>query len=281
MHHGALRLYRFAGAPARIAVDAIRGFARRRSTLSAAAIAFFALMSFTPLMLVVGSVAALILGRSDEALLGAEQFLAQYVPVDEAQLAHLCGIRPGASLSVGGLSLLFVLWTASSAFSVTYDAIRHAGGLATPFVRRRLTSLALVLTLALVTLVGMFAVSGVPLLRSLMADGPNEASVWLEVLRALIVAGVLAAIYRLAGGARVSLLAASVGGGSASVLWALGKLLFWHAIASNVQWGAVYGTVAVTVTVLLWVYYSACILLLGAEVVFAFEREAAAEAEAA
>ncbi len=257
-----------------VVVRSVQGFAERRTMVTAAAIAFFALLSFAPFLLIVASVSAALMGRSEVGVRNAQSYLAEYLPVTDEQVSQLMESLVSTGLPTGGVGLLVMLWTASTAFSLTYDAICHAGGLPAPLVRRRLTSMASVLVLVILLVLGLFVASGAPLMRFIAGSGLDVRPLEGEAARALGAAAVLTLLYKLAAGRGLALRSAAVGGAATALMWVAGKWGFWWAVVANLRLGAVYGAFTVPVMVLVWAYYSACMLLFGAELAFRFERRA-------
>ncbi len=263
-----------------VLVRSARGFAQHRAMVTAAAIAFFTLLSFAPFCLILASLSAVLVGRSEVGLENARSYLGEYLPVTDEQVTELMASLVSAGLPTSGVGLLVLLWTASTAFSLTYDAICHAGGLPAPVVRRRLASMALVLVSVVLLALGLFLASGAPLMRLIASSGLDVRPLEGEVARTLGVAAALTLVYKLAAGRGLALRSAAVGAALTALMWSVGKWGFWCAVVANLRLGAIYGAFAVPVVVLVWVYYSACMLLLGAEFAFGFERRAELEASA-
>lgn len=86
----------------------------------------------------------------------------------------------------------------------------------------------------------------------------------------------LALVYKVLPAPRVALARALVGGFSAAVLWALLLWALLYGLDRLALVGAVYAPFAVLAVVLLWVELGAAVVLLGAQVVAALERNAEA-----
>jgi len=70
----------------------------------------------------------------------------------------------------------------------------------------------------------------------------------------------------------VPLLSAIVGAFFAAVFWEVAKILFDVYISNYTDYSKVYGSFGTLVVAVFWIYYSAFILLLGAEIGWAFDE---------
>ena len=180
---------------------------------------------------------------------------------------------PQQSLGIGLIiSLAAALWSASggvghlmSAVNSAYDEEETRG-----FVRRK--TLALLLTLgaivfSLVT-IGLIAVAPVVLdandMSVLMRLG-LEAARWLLLLGAVTVA--LAVVYRIAPDRDAPKLSwVSVGALVATVVWLVVSLAFSLYVDNFGSYGETYGSLAAVVVLLLWLWITVYVILLGAEI---------------
>lgn len=180
---------------------------------------------------------------------------------------------PQQSLGIGLIiSLAAALWSASggvghlmSAVNSAYDEEETRG-----FVRRK--ALALLLTLgaivfSLVT-IGLIAVAPVVLDAnevSVLARLGLEAARWLLLLGAVTVA--LAVVYRIAPDRDAPKLSwVSVGALVATVVWLVVSLAFSLYVDNFGSYGETYGSLAAVVVLLLWLWITVYVILLGAEI---------------
>jgi membrane protein len=173
---------------------------------------------------------------------------------------------------VGGLVLLL---TASGVFAEVQSAL-NAIWRAEP----RALSVSYLLRARLLSL-GLVATTGFLLLVSLLASAALAAlGAWIDglllpgaalLLRGLgfaasfaLTAALFAAIYKVLPDRRLAWRDVAVGAVATAFLFAVGKALIgWYIGGSGAA--AAYGTAGALVVVLLWVYYSAQVFLLGAE----------------
>lgn len=214
---------------------------------------------------------SLILSRSETRLLAAA------VPASARELLlqqiDTLTSAPQQSLGFGLLiSLAAALWSASggvgnliSAINLAYDEEETRG-----FVRRKALALALTLGAIVFSLiaVGLIAVApvvldanGVPTLVRLGL----EAARWVLLLAAVVVA--LAVVYRVAPDRDAPKLTwVSVGAIVATVVWLVASLAFSLYVDNFGSYGKTYGSLAAVVVLLLWLWITVYVILLGAEI---------------
>ncbi len=180
---------------------------------------------------------------------------------------------PQQSLGFGLLlSLATALWSASggvgnlmSAVNLAYDEEETRG-----FVRRKALALALTLGAIVFSLVtiGLIAVAPAVLdannVSTILRLG-LEAARWVLLLAAVTVA--LAVIYRVAPDRDAPKLSwVSVGALVATVIWLIVSLAFSLYVDNFGSYGETYGSLAAVVVLLLWLWITVYVILLGAEI---------------
>lgn len=181
--------------------------------------------------------------------------------------------KPQQSLGIGlVISLGLALWSASggignliSAVNLTYDEEETRG-----FIKRK--ALALGLTLAMI--VGGLLALGLVAVAPAVFDAlglPGWTRLLLEVgrwllLLALVAAG-LAVIYRVAPDRDDPQFKwVSTGALVATVIWLIASLAFSLYVDNFSSYGKTYGSLAAVVILLLWLWISFYVILLGAEI---------------
>ena len=218
----------------------------------------------------------------------------------DAQLSLVSGFLPGGALDIlheeiqrltsvhgGGLSagavfgLLIALWSANSGTKAIIDALNVAyeERETRSFIRLNLTSLAM----TLIALVGMIlaigAVVAAPILLKYVGLGQISTTL-ISILRwplllVLVVIG-LAALYRFAPNRREPRWQwVSVGGVTAAVLWLISSGLFSWYIANFGNYNATYGSLGAAMGMMMWMWISAIVILLGAQLNAEIEHQTA------
>ena len=243
-----------------------------------AALAFYTLFSLAPLMLIVVSVAGMVFG--DEAARGeiAVQLVALMgrsgAGAVQDLLASVRQPAQGSQATALGLTLLFLgATTVFAELQNALDRIWHAppswrGGTWLTLVRTRLLSFGMVLAIGFLLLVSLVFSAALALMGHWIEPvfgGWYALAAVSNALAAFAMVTVLfAVIYKLMPRARVQWHDVWTGALFTAMLFSLGRYLIGVYIGrSGVVSG--FGAAGSLVVILLWVYYSAQIFLLGAE----------------
>jgi YihY family inner membrane protein len=269
--------------PGAFALRTLQAFRANQGLLLAGAVAYYALLSIVPLLIL--TVIALSHWIEPSQLLGTlGRYLEWLVPGQSAVIVEELGNFLAHREVVSWVLLATMLFFSSLAFTVLENAMsvifHHRVA-----IRRRhfLVSavipycyiLSLGLGLLLATLVaGTLQAMGQEqvefLGRTWALDGASGVALYL-----LGVAGeifVITSIYMVMPVGRLRLSHALVGAVTASVLWELTRhALVWY-FATLSQIGAVYGSLTTAIIVLLSLELASTLLLLGAQVIAEFER---------
>ena len=241
-----------------------------------AAIAFYTVTSIAPILLIVVAVAGLAFGR--DAAEGA--ITAQLSGLMGEQTAALLqgAVANSSNKSSGTLAtvigILTVIATASGVFSEMQSGLntiwkaKPEGSAVTRLIRARAASLGLVASLGFLLIVSL-AVSAAltalgDYLNTVVPFGKLIASALNTVLSIALLSVLFAAIYKTLPDRPIAWRDVLTGAVGTAVLFTIGKsLIGWYIGSSAV--GSTYGAAGGLIVLLLWVYYSAEIFLLGAE----------------
>jgi membrane protein len=178
-------------------------------------------------------------------------------------------------------SLAFALWSANAGMKAVIDALNVAYGEKEKrgFIKLNLVSLALTGGAILALLVALGAIVVLPLILSYIGLG-GWTEILLRFLRwpvllCLVILG-LAVLYRF-GPSRESPRWEwlTVGSGFAAVAWLVGSaLLSWY-LANFANYDATYGSLGAAIGMMIWMWISAIVILLGAELNSEIEHQTA------
>jgi YihY family inner membrane protein len=255
----------------RFLIETLRRFLADGCTHRSAAIAYYALLSFGPTLILAVWGVAHFTGSSPEALEALLSGLESLMP--EQQVGALDAVREGFK-PPGGLVIALVpvlVWTALLVFLEVEQAINHI--FRTHETRRLLLATVKSFALLLVCgtiLLGSFLAHN--LFVGLTALGWERLSGLVPFLTGSVIPAastilVFTFIYWVLPHTNVGLLPAAVGGLTAGILWEVAKHVFGAMVARAPTYGMFYGPVSVVVVALAWTYLSSAILLLGAEAV--------------
>lgn len=244
--------------------------------LLAAGVAFYSFLALFPALIAAVMLYGLVRDPADvQAQIAG---ISDALPADAAsllttQLEALTSTSSG-SLGVGlVVSVLLALWSASGGVGNVITAINIAFDVrdTRSFVKRK--ALALGMTGAAVVLVGVLValVAVAPaVLDSVVGSGPLrwglEAARWLVLLVAM--AGALAVLYRVAPDrpGKPGPVRATLGGVLATVVWLVASLGFSLYVDNFGSYNDTYGALAGVVVLLLWLWLTMLVVLLGAEI---------------
>ncbi|KVZ07427.1 YihY/virulence factor BrkB family protein [Burkholderia ubonensis] len=281
---------RLARQQANWALNAFKRFSSDRCTTMAAGIAFYSAFSLAPMLVMVIAVAGWFYG--DDAARGLVfQQAHQLIGNDAAasvqtivQNAHCSGNRGGlaALISFGALVLgaSATFSSLSSALSVIWPATESRWSSVLGLVRVRLISFGLVLGVAFLLIVSLVLDTAITFVGTwLRGDSPYIAIT--DLLQFLVgiavLAGAFAALMKFLPDARVAWRDAAIGGTVSAILFSGGKKLFALYLA-HAGTASAFGAAGSFAVLLMWLYFSAAVLLLGAE--FAAARGAVRERRA-
>jgi membrane protein len=249
-----------------------------------AAIAFYTATSIAPILLIVIAIAGLVFGR--EAAQGA--LTAQLSGLMGQQTAELLqsAVAKSGNPSSGTLATIIgvvtVIATASGVFSEMQAALnaiwraKPEGTTVSRLIRARVASLGLVAGLGFL-LIASLAVSAAitalgDYLNAILPFGKTIASVLNTVISIALLSVLFAAIYKVLPDRRLEWRDVLMGAVVTAVLFTIGKsLIGWYIGSSAVAY--TYGAAGAMIVLLLWVYYSAQIFLLGAEFTKAYANQ--------
>ena len=242
--------------------------------LIAAGVAFFAMLALFPTLIALISIYGLVVGP-DQAADQARQ-LTDVMPREAAdligtQLTEVARASSGAKLTSLVLGIVTALWSASSGMkaliagvNIAYEEPETRG-----FVKLR--GLALLLTMGAIIVVSLAigAIAVFPALAGRLPGGQvlqTMAGVLRWVLLGAVIIGGLSVIYRLAPDRdRPRMRWVSGGAVVATVFWLLASIGFSFYADNFSSYNKTYGSLGAVVILLLWLYISAFIILVGAE----------------
>lgn len=269
--------------PGAFTLRVLKGFRANQGLLLAGGVAYYALLSLVPLLILV----MIVLSHAidPERLLDAlGEYLAFVVPGRSGALVDELRRFVEHREVIGGVLLVTLVFFSALAFTVLENAMSVIFFHRVAIRRRHFLVSALIPYLFVLLLgVGFLAVTIVSgaleslATRSVQILGQPRSleGVSATLLYLVGVAGeilMLTSIYLVMPVGRLSLRHALVGGIAAGLLWELTRhvLVWYYAKVSQIQ--VVYGSLTTAIVVLLSVELAAIVLLLGAQVIAEYER---------
>lgn len=258
-------------------VGAVEEWISDRASSKGAALAFYTLFSLAPVLVMVLAIAGTVFG--DEAARGAIfselHGLVGAAGAEAIQLllANARNEKAGAIATISALGLLAV--GATTVFGELKDSLddiwevppSHQPGIIN-FIRTRILSFSLILVLAFLLLVSLSVNAALGALEKYLGGFWSDATfVLLPVASAVsfaVIACLFAAIYKLLPQIRLPWRDVWIGAFVTAGLFLIGKKLIGLYLG-NSEVATSYGAAGSVIALLLWVYYSAQIFFLGAE----------------
>lgn len=259
-----------------------------------ASIAYYTVFSLPPLLVIIITVSGLVLDPQlveswiegqIGTLIGADAARQIQSMIESASVSVRDGFSAGLVLSIGG-----VLLGATGAFAELQYALNTAWAVQPDpeesgvknYAIKRMLSLGMILVIAFLLLVALVLSSLISAMQGQIGQvlgtlGLGEVSggvVWaLNVaFSLLIISQLFAAMFKVLPDAQIAWRDVQVGALGTAVLFVLGKFLISLYIGQS-NLAETYGAAAALAVLLVWVYYSSLIVLLGAEFTQVWARQ--------
>ena len=256
-------------------VDTTLSFIDDEALSRGAAIAFYAITSLAPVVLIVVAVAGLVFGQEAAQNAISGQFSAlmgkQAADLLQSVIASASAKSSGVVATIIGMVTLIA--TASGVFGEMQAALntiwktRSRGAILSRLVRARLASFGLVAALGFLLIVSLAVSAGLTAFANILNTLPVGALILSGLnfaISLLLFAVLFGAIYKVLPDRTLQWKDVIVGALMTSVLFNIGKTFIgWYLGSSAVA--SSYGAAGGLIVLLLWVYYSAQIFLFGAE----------------
>lgn len=255
---------------------AITSFTNARGAQAAGSLAFFALLSLFPLALFLVSVAGY-LAESDLVYATIQRLIEEVFPARQEVLIRYLDDFRGMEIRgiAGAVGLFGAFWATSGWFNVLVYNINIAwpNVVLRSAVHRRLFSLGMAAVLVLLLFLSLLATIVGEVLPAIslpfrMRFAVLFTDLWrllLGLLPWVLTFSMFLGIYRWVPNRKVRWRAALTGALFSTLAWELGKILFaWYISSGLVNLDLVFGSLGTTVVLLLWIYLSGLIALLGA-----------------
>jgi len=248
----------------------------------AAALAYFTIFSIAPLLLIAIAIIGLVFG--DDAAQGT--LVGQLQELVGPQVAGILeGIIANAQQDAAGVSIInlaVLLFAASGVFAQLQDALNTVwdvepmpGQGLRQVLQKRLLSFGMVLGIGLILLLSLAASAALTVVTTFAAGLlPGFGLLW-QLLNFAVSLGVItllfAVIYKFLPDAKIAWGDVWIGAVVTALLFAVGNWAL-GVYFGNAGVGSAYGAAGSLVVLLIWIFYSAQILLIGAEFTQVYAR---------
>ncbi len=256
----------------RLAGDMIRRYYVHDVARDSAALTYYLLFAIFPLLIFVST----LLGVLELDIASITAVLTPILPSDVVDIirTYLEYVAANQSRQLLWFSLVFSIWFPMRSTGCLMHSLRKAFGRSAPenillgqlrtllFTIWMIFVIGLTLTLVVVGRRALYFLSGfLPLSETFI-------SVWgylRFIILGLVMAISLGILYQLALGQRRPLREVLPGVGSSLAAWLLLSMAFSYYVENVARYAQLYGSIATIVVVLLWLYMSGQVLILGAE----------------
>ena len=247
-----------------------------------AALSYYAVFSLSPLLIIVISIAGIVFGQ--EAVRGEfnhqfESFMGKEA-ADALQSILASSYAHSSAASVIGIIILII--GASGAFVELRSALNKIWGVAPKklagikgFIRTRLLSFAMVLSLGFLMLVALVVNTALAAMGKYMGGVLPAPEAVLQLATAVVSFGLItllfALIFKVLPDTKIEWKDVWVGAVLTSFLFTVGKFAIGLYIGKSSP-ASVFGAAGSVVLILVWAYYSSLILFFGAEFTYVFSQ---------
>ena len=247
----------------------------------AASIAYYALLSLFPFALIavaiLGSVTA-----ADDTRQKVLMFALRYFPGQfDFITAQIDAFRQNPiTLGVGGGIML--VWGALGVFGAISTAVNHAWGVekTRSFWSHRLFSFLMLLTAGLMLMIGLLGATAAQIVQARWFAGVSQSYPALEVLQGFLIrnallllpALVFGLVYCYVPNVKVRVKDVWLGALITCLFWDAGFKGFSWFVRDVSQFTRIHGSIATVIVFLIWIYFSAIILLWGVEFTASYSK---------
>jgi|YelNatPaOPRAMG01_1025707.scaffolds.fasta_scaffold17686_6 membrane protein len=262
--------------------EARSSFSRDGCLNLSAALAFYTILSIIPFLFILVSLTGYLLGSSEQAFQVAISFGDRLFPQSSDLIIKEVQALTHRAKLFGWVGFFSLIWTASIVFSslefalsIVFRVERRRS-----FVQSKLLAISMIPAAMIIFFFSLFITGFARIMENyeLTFWGMNLAkSNFLEflvgyLLPYLILTISFTAIYKVIPPAQISFRHALAGGASCAFLFEIVKHLFTWYVKSSSPYSIVYGSLETIIILVVWVFYSAAVLLFCAELVSAYRR---------
>lgn len=256
--------------------DAVDGWFAHQAARTGAALAFYTVFSLAPVLLLSIAIAGFFFGTtaaSGEIIAQIAQMVGP-AAAEAVRSVLVHASRPGAGVLPAIVSIVTLVLGANTALAELKSGLDQIWEVPPSkrqglwyLVRTRLLTVGMILALGFLLLVSLVLSAALAALQRL-SHGEHLAGLVLDwvnwIVSLALVTALFATIYKLLPGVRIAWRDVAIGAVVTALLFTLGKFAI-GAYIGNSGIASAYGAAGSVIVVLLWVYYSAQILLFGAE----------------
>jgi membrane protein len=247
----------------------------------AASIAYYALLSLFPFLLLVISLLGSITASEDQRL-AVLTFVFRYFPTRLDFVTSQLDAFRQTRVQVGVAGSLALIWSSLGVFGAITSAVNEAWGVEKQrsFLKHRMVSFLMLVAAGLVMIIGLLLVTTIQVAEASWFGVMLLRFAWLRAVQTwtfqyaatiILIFGVGLVFYFIPN-AKTRFRDVWVGAALTGLLWRLAFDGFSWYIARNSRLAFIQGSIAAVVVFLLWIYVSSVILMYGVEFTAAYAR---------
>ena len=256
----------------RLAGDMIRRYYVHDVARDSAALTYYLLFAIFPLLIFVST----LLGVLELDIASITAVLAPILPSDVVDIirTYLEYVAANQSRQLLWFSLVFSIWFPMRSTGCLMHSLRKAFGRSAPEnillgqLRTLLFTIWMIFVIGLTLALVVVGRRALYFLSGFLPLSETFISVWgylRFIILGLVMAISLGILYQLALGQRRPLREVLPGVGSSLAAWLLLSMAFSYYVENMARYAQLYGSIATVIVVLLWLYMSGQVLILGAE----------------
>jgi membrane protein len=247
----------------------------------AASIAYYALLSFFPFLLLIFSVLGSITDDENDRI-AVLTFVFRYFPTQLDFVNNQLLAFRDTRVELGVAGALALIWASLGVFGAVTSGVNEAWGVERQrsFWKHRMVSFLMLVAAGGVMIIGLLLVGAVEVAQASSFGVMLGRFGWLAILQTLtadylatvlLIVGV-GLVYYFIPNAKIRFRDVWVGAALTGVLWRLAFDGFSWYIGANTSMRMIHGSIAAVVVFLFWVYISSIILMYGVEFTAAYAR---------
>ena len=274
-----------------VCARAVNDFLGKNGPQLAASVSYYALFSLFPLALAIIVVLSLFLGHDSIDTLA--QRAAEQAPISQETVADVLASTLHSRGVAGLVGLIGLFWAGTAVFGAIRKGVNATWGITTPrpFFQERLIDLSLMAGATLLLLVSIFSTAVLSNIKEIMEFVTRETHVngeflwdWIGSLIPPMLSFIsFISIYKFLPNTNVNVRDALPGAIAATISFEILKSIFVWYVSHYSVYSSVYGPIGSIVALMMWIYLSANILLIGSLITYRYAsylREKRAKEEA-
>ncbi|MFP4090732.1 MAG: YihY/virulence factor BrkB family protein [Cyclobacteriaceae bacterium] len=255
----------------------VKKFQENDPVIYAAAIAFFTLFSLPSMLIIIVRIVGSFITEEKIQESLSEQVGELIGPVSAGEIMKIIENRVvgGSGILVSAVSIFFLIFSATVIFSFIQKSLNSIWGVkpkpekgALKFAQDRLLSFSVIIILAFLMLVSLAIDAMLSMANQLLRDLFSEYTVYVieganYIISILVISFIFTLIFKYLPDAKIRWKDVLVGGIVTGLLFTLGKYLI-GLLLSHTSIASTYGAAGSLAGILVWVFYSSILVLIGA-----------------